>query len=109
STLSTVVQLCIVILLIERIGVYALLIGLIASKVFFILNFTSLLPKKIEYDPDTLSIVYKKARSLVISSLYTRSGEVIDRYISGLLSSGSVSVLAFSMRVSMAITSVINS
>lgn len=108
SLLSVGFQLLTVILLVEHLHVYALIFGLIISKIAFII--LSLRHSTLKYKIDNISlrINLQKSIRIVLSSFYSRTGEITDRYLSSLLQVGAISTIAFSARISSAISSVMN-
>ncbi|EGR0931772.1 hypothetical protein ACN930_002018 [Vibrio parahaemolyticus] len=109
STLSVFSQLLFVYFTVEKIGVYSLILSLIFSK--FVFLFLSI--NKIRYKENTrmspVYYVFNETKVFSLSSCYVKSGEVIDRFIMSSMSAGLLSSLAFSQRLSGAVSTVINS
>lgn len=106
--LGNIIQFIFVFFSIDLIGIYSLILGLIISKMVSFLLIIKELPMVITIKNKELYLISKKILPISISSLYSRSNEIVDRYLSSFLITGSISIVGFSTRISSAITTVIN-
>src|SRR5690606_23649987 len=110
--LASVLGLVFIVLTVEKYGVYAAAFQQLAIKllVFIILSFLffPLIFKTIKFEKEQFFKIFHGAKYITLGSIYYRSDELVERYITSYLTGGFVSLVAFVQRVYGAVIVVLN-
>lgn len=97
---------------IDKYGIYAasfsqLLIQLFLLVIMLILTF-SIIKKNLNFDRNTLILLWNRMKYIFFASFYYRTDELIERFITSYLTPGFLSLIGFIQRVYGAIITVLN-
>jgi O-antigen/teichoic acid export membrane protein len=112
NIISASVGLCFVYFTIEKFGVYSASVGFLLMQAFLFFVMGGMLYKKISsncsYNQKMLNVLWRRSKHLFYGSLYFRTEELVDRFISSFLATGFLSLSGFVQRVYGAIITVLN-